>query len=159
MSEPTFTPTSAGLIDPRGPRFGAVVTSVLLAVVLILGPTSVAGLIVLLVQTLAFASGSLLGLQAQPWGLIYRRFVRPRLGAPAELEASEPPRFAQTVGLVFALAGLAGWIFNVALLFWIAVGFALVAALLNAIFDFCLGCEVYLLGKRLFNKPATGAAS
>ena len=45
------------------------------------------------------------------------------------------------------------------LLFWIAVGFALVAALLNAIFDFCLGCEVYLLGKRLFNKPATGAAS
>jgi len=159
MSEPTFTPASSGLIDPRGPRFGAVITSVLLIVVLILGPTSVPGLIVLLVQTLAFASGSLLGLQAQPWGLIFRRLVRPRLGAPAELEASEPPQFAQGVGLVFALAGLAGWIFNVPLLFWIAVGFALVAALLNAIFDFCLGCEVYLLGKRLFNKPATGAAS
>ncbi|PFG15804.1 uncharacterized protein DUF4395 [Propionicimonas paludicola] len=159
MSNPVPSPASAGLIDPRGPRFGAAITSVLLIVVLILGPTSVAGLVVLLVQTLAFAAGSLLGLQAQPWGLIYRKFVRPRLGAPAELEASEPPRFAQGVGLVFALAGLAGWIFNVALLFWIAVGFALVAALLNAIFDFCLGCEVYLLGKRLFNKPATGAAS
>jgi len=159
MSEPTFTPASAGLIDPRGPRFGAVITSVLLIVVLILGPTSVPGLIVLLVQTLAFASGSLLGLQAQPWGLIFRRLVRPRLGAPAELEASEPPQFAQGVGLVFALAGLAGWIFNVPLLFWIAVGFALVAALLNAIFDFCLGCELYLLGKRLSAKPATGAAN
>lgn len=159
MSEPTFTPASSGLIDPRGPRFGAVITSVLLVVVLILGPTSVPGLIVLLVQTLAFASGSLLGLQAQPWGLIYRRLVRPRLGAPAELEAAEPPRFAQTVGLIFALAGLAGWIFNLSLLFWIAIGFALVAALLNAIFDFCLGCELYLLGKRLSAKPATGTTN
>lgn len=159
MSEPTSVPVSSGLIDPRGPRFGAAITAVLLVTVLILGPTSLAGLIVLLVQTVAFAAGSLLGLPAQPWGLIYRRFVRPRLGAPAELEASEPPRFAQTVGLIFALAGLAGWIFNLALLFWIAIGFALVAALLNAIFDFCLGCELYLLGKRLTAKPATGQAN
>jgi hypothetical protein len=159
MSHPASAPASAGLIDPRGPRFGAVITSVLLIVVLVLGPTSVAGLIVLLVQTLAFASGSLLGLQAQPWGLAYRRFVRPRLGAPAELEASEPPRFAQTVGLIFALAGLAGWVFNLAVLFWIAIGFALVAALLNAVFDFCLGCELYLLGKRLTAKPASSRAS
>lgn len=159
MSHPASAPASAGLIDPRGPRFGAVITSVLLIAVLVLGPTSVAGLIVLLVQTVAFAAGSLLGLQAQPWGLVYRRFVRPRLGAPAELEASEPPRFAQTVGLIFALAGLAGWVFNLAVLFWIAIGFALVAALLNAIFDFCLGCELYLLGKRLTAKPASSRAS
>lgn len=159
MSHPAPAPASAGLIDTRGPRFGAVITSVLLIVVLVLGPTSVASLIVLLVQTVAFAAGSLLGLQAQPWGLVYRRFVRPRLGAPAELEASEPPRFAQTVGLIFALAGLAGWVFNLPLLFWIAIGFALVAALLNAIFDFCLGCELYLLGKRLTAKPASSRAS
>lgn len=159
MSHPASAPASAGLIDPRGPRFGAVITSVLLIAVLVLGPTSVAGLIVLLVQTVAFAAGSLLGLQAQPWGLVYRRFVRPRLGAPAELEASEPPRFAQTVGLIFALAGLAGWVFNLAVLFWIAIGFALVAALLNAVFDFCLGCELYLLGKRLTAKPASSRAS
>lgn len=159
MSEPTSVPASSGLIDPRGPRFGAAITAVLLITVLILGPTSLAGLIVLLVQTVAFAAGSLLGLQAQPWGLIYRRFVRPRLGAPAELEASEPPRFAQSVGLVFAVAGLAGWVFGLAVLFWIAVGFALVAALLNAIFDFCLGCELYLLGKRLTAGSAAGAAN
>lgn len=159
MSEPTFAPAGSGPIDPRGPRFGAAITAVLLITVLILGPTSLAGLIVLLVQTVAFAAGSLLGLQAQPWGLIYRRFVRPRLGAPAELEASEPPRFAQTVGLIFAVAGLAGWIFGLAVLFWIAIGFALVAALLNAIFDFCLGCELYLLGKRLTAGSAAGAAN
>jgi len=158
MPHPNPAPTGPGLIDPRGPRFGAAITSVLLTVVLILGPGSVPGLILLLVQTLAFASGSLLGLQAQPWGLIYRRLVRPRLGAPAELEASEPPQFAQSVGLVFAVAGLAGWVFNLALLFWLSIGFALVAALLNTLFDFCLGCELYLLGKRLAAKPAIGQA-
>ena len=29
-----------------------------------------------------------------------------------------------------------------------AIGFALVAALLNAVFRFCLGCEMYLLFRR-----------
>lgn len=158
MPNPDTSATSTGLIDPRGPRFGAVITSVLLVVVLVLGPTSVPGLIVLLVQTVAFAAGSLLGLHTQPWGLIYRKFVRPRLAAPTELEPAEPPRFAQSVGLAFALAGLVGWFLNLAPLFWIAIGFALVAALLNAIFDFCLGCELYLLGKRLLSRPTARAA-
>ena len=135
------------LIDPRGPRFGAAITAVLLAVALILGP--VAGLPVLIVQGLAFAAGSLLGLSYQPWGWIYRTAVRPRLQPPAELEDSRPPRFAQTVGLVFAVAGVIGAVAGLPVLFYVAVGFALVAALLNAVFDFCLGCEVYLLGKRL----------
>lgn len=142
-------------VDPRSPRFGAGITSVLLALILILGPGSVAGLVVLIIQTLAFAAGSLLGLKSQPWGLIYRQFVRPRLGPPAELEDARPPRFAQTVGLVFALGGLAGWIFELPVLFYVAVGFALVAALLNAVFDFCLGCEIYLLAKRLSGRSAS----
>jgi len=145
------------LIDPRGPRFGAAITSVLLALALILGP-GVGGW-VLLIQGFAFAAGSLLGLGYQPWGWVYRTLVRPRLAPPAELEDARPPRFAQTVGLAFALAGLAGWLFNVPLLFYIAVGFALVAALLNAVFDFCLGCEVYLLSKRVFAKAGTAGAA
>lgn len=150
----TTTPSAptAEVVDPRSPRFGAVITSVVLAVVVLLGPA--AGLPLLILQTLVFAAGSLLGLKRQPYGWIFRRFVRPRLQPPAELEDARPPRFAQTVGLVFALAGLAGAIFSVSLLFYIAVGFALVAALLNAVFDFCLGCEVYLLAKRLTAKPA-----
>ncbi|MBK8461591.1 MAG: DUF4395 domain-containing protein [Nigerium sp.] len=146
-------------VDPRAPRFGAGITAVLLAAIIVLGPTSPVGLALLVVQTLAFAAGSLIGLQAQPWGIVYRTFVRPRLGPPAELEDARPPRFAQTVGLVFALAGLAGFVFSLPVLFFIAVAFALVAALLNAIFDFCLGCEVYLLGKRLFGARAARAAS
>ncbi len=150
------TTSAATQIDPRSPRFGAVITSVLLALIIILGPTSVPGLVLLVIQTLAFAAGSLLGLGAQPWGIIYRRFVRPRLAPPTELEDAAPPRFAQTVGLVFALAGLVGWIFALPVLFYIAIAFALIAALLNAVFDFCLGCELYLLGKRILG-PSTAS--
>ena len=151
-------PTTSAVtqIDPRSPRFGAVITSVLLALIILLGPTSIPALVLLIIQTLAFAAGSLLGLGAQPWGIIYRRFVRPRLAPPTELEDAAPPRFAQTVGLVFALAGLRGWIFALPVLFYIAIAFALIAALLNAVFDFCLGCELYLLGKRILG-PSTAS--
>ena len=152
-------PTTSAVtqIDPRSPRFGAVITSVLLALIILLGPTSIPALVLLIIQTLAFAAGSLLGLGAQPWGIIYRRFVRPRLAPPTELEDAAPPRFAQTVGLVFALAGLLGWIVALPVLFYIAIAFALIAALLNAVFDFCLGCELYLLGKRIRSRRAGGS--
>jgi hypothetical protein len=144
-------------IDPRSPRFGAAITSVVLAATLVLGPAW--GLPLLIIQTLAFAAGSLLGLKFQPYGWIYRKAVRPRLAPPAELEDSRPPRFAQTVGLVFALAALVGSLFAPPVLFYIAVAFALVAALLNAVFDYCLGCEIYLLGKRVFGNATTAASA
>lgn len=144
----TRTSTVPQQTDPRGQRFSAAVTAALLIVILLLGPT--AGLPVLIVQTLAFAAGALLGLQFQPWGWLFRTLVRPRIGAPKELEDARPPRFAQTVGLAFAIAGLLGAFAGLPVLFYVAVGFALIAALLNAIFNFCLGCELYLLGRRLF---------
>lgn len=147
MPSTTHSPARAGLIDPRGQRFAAALTSLLLAVTLILGPG--AGLWVLAVQALAFAAGSLLGLSSSPWGLIYQRAVRPRLGPPTQLEDARPPRFAQTVGLGFAVVGLIGAIAGLPALFFVATGFALVAALLNAVFSFCLGCELYLLGARV----------
>ena len=146
-------------VDPRGPRFGGAITAILLAAVVVLGPESNFALALLLVQTLAFAAGSLIGLRAQPWGIVFRRFVRPRLGPPAEFEDARPPRFAQTVGLIFALAGWAGVLFSVPALFYVAVAFALIAALLNAVFDFCLGCEVYQIGKRILGARAAGTAS
>src|SRR5664279_2904240 len=95
--QPTVAPTP---IDPRGPRFGAAITSVVLAVTLLLGPGTPA-LVLLVLQTAVFALGSLVGLSAQPYGVVYRRLVRPRLSKPTELEDPRPPRFAQTVGLVF----------------------------------------------------------
>ena len=145
-------PPSAAQVDPRGPRFGAAVTAVLLAAAVVLGP--LLGLPLLIIQTFAFGAGSLLGLRYQPWGWVFRRFLRPRLGAPENLEDERPPRFAQTVGLVFALIGLTGAFAGVPAVFYIATGFALIAATLNAVFDFCLGCELYLVGRRLLGRHA-----
>jgi len=147
-----LTPTQ---VDPRGPRFGAAVTTVVLAAVLVLGPTL--GLPLLIIQTFAFGAGSLLGLRYQPYGWVFRRFIRPRLAAPADLEDERPPRFAQSVGLLFAAVALIGAFAGSPVVFYIAAGFALIAATLNAVFDFCLGCELYLLGRRVLGKPSIDA--
>jgi hypothetical protein len=145
-------------IDPRSARFGAAITTVVLALTLITWPIAPGVSIVLLVaQTLAFACGALLGLRYQPYGRIYRKVVRPRIGPPAELEDAAPPRFAQSVGLSFALVGLGALIFQLAVLFYVAVAFAFIAAALNALFNYCLGCEVYLLVRRLSNKSVVEA--
>ena len=91
-------------IDPRGPRFGAAITTVVLAVVLITGSAWLLG-----AQLLIFAIGALAGLRYAPYGLVYRYLVRPRLGPPGHTEAEAPPRFSQGVGMVFALGGVLGY--------------------------------------------------
>ena len=130
-------------IDPRGPRVGAVITTLVLAVVLITGSVWL-----LAAQALVFATGAVFGLRYAPYGFVYRRLIRPRLGPPAELEPEAPPRFAQAVGLVFAIAGVAGYAAGVTWLGVIATALALGAAFLNGVFGFCLGCEMYLLIRR-----------
>ncbi|MBB6628479.1 DUF4395 domain-containing protein [Nocardioides sp. KIGAM211] len=134
-------------IDPRGPQLGAAITSVVLAAVLLLAPHP-AAVALLAVQAVLFATGAALGVQRTPYAWLFKTFVRPRLGAPGELEDTAPPRFAQGVGLAFALVGLVGFLTGVTAVGLVATGLALVAALLNAAFRFCLGCEMYLLIKR-----------
>ncbi|MDQ1688263.1 MAG: hypothetical protein QOK42_1238 [Frankiaceae bacterium] len=141
------------MIDPRGPRFGAAVTSVVLAAVLLTG----SGL-VLALQAVVFALGAV-DISRQPYGVLYRRLVRPRLAPPGELEDAAPPQFAQLVGLAFAVLGSIGYFSGVITLGAVATGFALGAAFLNAAFGFCLGCEVYLLGKRLFSTSTKGVTA
>lgn len=137
-------------IDPRGPRFGAAITTVVLAIILLTIPTSVA-VVLLAIQTIVFALGAFVGLHAQPYGVIYRKLVLPRISKPLALEAVEPPQFAQFVGFLFAATGLVALLAGADLVAQIAVGFALAAAFLNAAFNFCLGCEMYLIGKRIFS--------
>jgi hypothetical protein len=100
------------------------------------------------VQAGLFAIGAGFGVQHTPHAWVFRTLVRPRLGNPTELEDAAPPRFAQAVGLAFAVVGLLGYISGATAVGAIAVGFALAAALLNAVFGFCLGCEIYLLLRR-----------
>ena len=137
-------------IDPRGPRFGAVITTVVLAVILLTIPPTIA-IVLLAIQTVVFGLGAFVGLHAQPYGIIYRKFVLARIGKPTELEPVEPPQFAQLVGFLFAVVGLIALLSGADLVATIAVGFALAAAFLNAAFNFCLGCEMYLICKRIFS--------
>ena len=130
-------------IDPRGPRFGAVITTVVLAVVLVTGSTWL-----LAAQLAVFAAGALGGLRYAPYGLLYRYLVRPRLGPPAHTEPEAPPRFSQGVGMVFAAAGVASYAAGVTAGGIVLTAFALIAAFLNAAFDLCLGCQLYLFIQR-----------
>ncbi|WP_053849108.1 DUF4395 domain-containing protein [Streptomyces sp. NRRL B-24085] len=130
-------------IDARGPRFGAAVTTVVLAAVLVTGSVWL-----LAWQTLAFALGAAGGVGRSPYGVLFRRAVRPRIGPPTAFESPQPPRFAQAVGLAFAALGLVGFGIGPQWLGLAATGAALAAAFLNATFGYCLGCEMYLLVRR-----------
>jgi Domain of unknown function (DUF4395) len=131
-------------IDPRGPRFGALITTVVLIVVLITGSVWL-----LAAQAVVFAIGAIFGLRNAPYGFIYRLAIRPRLGPPKELEAEAPPRFAQGVGLLFAAVGVIGYATGTTPLGIAATALALIAAFLNGAFGLCLGCELYLLIRRI----------
>ena len=134
-------------IDSRGPRFSAVITTVVLAVVL---ATSSGWL--LFAQALIFAVGALAGLRYAPYGLLYRYLVRPRLGPPSKTEAEAPPRFSQGVVMVFTGVGAIFFAVGMPLAGLVFGALALVAAFLNAAFDFCLGCQMYLFIQRF--RPA-----
>jgi Domain of unknown function (DUF4395) len=132
-------------IDPRGPRFAASVTTVVLALVLITGSGWL-----LAAQAVVFAVAAVFGMRYAPYGLLYRWLIRPRLGPPAELEAEAPPRFAQGMGLVISVIGVIGYATGITALGMAAAAACLLAAFLNAAFGLCLGCEVYLLFRRIW---------
>jgi len=147
--------TSTG-IDPRSPRFGAGVTAILLVVTLFLALiTPLADTIaaravqpafpLLLAIALLFAWGAFAGIRRHPYGVLFRRFIRPRLDPPRELEAPEPPTFAQGVGLVVVVAGLVLHLLGVPGALVVSASAAFIAAFLNAVFGYCLGCQLYLV--------------
>ncbi len=143
----THEPAAPHGIDPRGPRFGAGITAVIAAAAVVLW-TSTAATVLLAVAAVLFAIGVARGAQGSLQGIGSRRWFRPRLNPPAGLEDPAPPRFAQVVGLTLSLAGLAlSPLAPVAVP--IAATLVLVASFLNSAFGFCLGCELYLLIRRV----------
>ncbi|RDV44458.1 DUF4395 domain-containing protein [Leifsonia sp. ku-ls] len=134
-------------IDPRSPRFGAGITAALLLVDLFLalvGATAAAA-VLLVVIGLLFAWGAFAGIRRHPYGALYRALIRPRLAPPTELEDPAPPTFAQGVGLIVTGVGLVLFLVGVPLALPVAAALAFVAAFLNAVFGYCLGCQLYLL--------------
>ncbi|GGM73330.1 membrane protein [Longimycelium tulufanense] len=131
-------------VDPRGPRFSAWLTSIVLALVLVTGSWRL-----LAAQAVIFAMCAFVSLRLNPYGLLYRKAVQPRLKPTEEREETPPLRFAQAVGFVFAVVGVIGYASGLTALGITATAAALVAAFLNAAFGYCLGCQAYLLLRRL----------
>lgn len=146
MSLVTSTSPVVTGIDPRGPRVAATLTSLVLALALLV-PSPLAEILVGL-QAIVFAVGATRGVQHTPYAWVFRTLVRPRLEAPDELEDPRPPGFAQGLGLVFVGVALVALLAGSTVVGLVAVGLALVAALLNAAFGVCLGCELYLILRR-----------
>ena len=127
-------------IDARGPRWSAVFTTFVLAIALV---TSSIWLI--LFQAIVFAIGAIRGPQFTPYAFIFKNLIKPRLKSTVTFEDVRPPQFSQGVGLAFTLVAIIGSVTGASGVFTVAVGFALAAAFLNAAFNFCLGCQMYLL--------------
>ena len=147
MSQVLHSITSTTIIDARGPRFGAVITTAVLATAL-----ATNNLWVIVAQAVVFAIGAFKGPQFTPYAFIYKSIVKPRLKGEVPIEDVRPPQFAQSVGLLFALTAIVGLVVGITPIFTVAVAFALAAAFLNAAFNFCLGCEIYLLLLRARSK-------
>ena len=130
---------SVPLIDARGPRYSAALTTIVLSAALITESNLIIGF-----QFAVFLSAVLFGLRRSIYGLLYRNLIQPRLSGPVLSEYESAPRFAQLIGALFALTALIGGLAGNSALFLIATGFALSAAFLNAAFGFCLGCQIYL---------------
>lgn len=152
MSQPDLRPLPGQQgIDPRGPRFSAGITAVLLAVDIVLGLVGfqsgglrLAAWVLLALIALMFLWGAAAGVQKHPYGALYRAAIRPRLAPPTELENPAPPTFAQLVGLIITGLGVVLGIWFPAIVV-IAAAFAFIAAFLNSVFGYCLGCQMYLL--------------
>ena len=147
MTQDLDSKKNTTIIDARGPRFGAVITTVVLATAL-----ATNNLWVIVAQAIVFAIGAFKGPQFTPYAFIYKSMVKPRLKGEVPTEDVRPPQFAQSVGLIFALVAIGGVLSGINVLFTVAVAFALGAAFLNAAFNFCLGCEIYLLLLRALSK-------
>lgn len=170
MSDTTPRSGAPKGIDPRGPRFAASITAVLLLIATFLALTGLStaqgidgwaivdatlaqrlatpGFVLLLIIALLFLWG-VLSPRTAPWAVLFRRVVQPRLDPPSDLEDPRPPRFAQGVGLFVTAIGLVLHLLGVPWALPIAAGVAFVAAFLNAVFGLCLGCQLYLALQRV----------
>ncbi|MCV7103794.1 DUF4395 domain-containing protein [Mycobacterium palustre] len=141
-------------VDVRGPRFAAWVTTAVLVLTLLASAASpLAAALILAAQAVVFAIGAAAGPRRHPYGRLFAALVAPRLGPVTEREPVAPLKFAQLVGLIFAVVGVVGFAAGSAAIGLVATAFALVAAFLNAAFGICLGCHLYPLVARF--RPTT----
>lgn len=148
------------LVDARGPRFAAWVTSAALTSALLVSASHPAAAAAILgLQAAVFAVGALGGPRRHPYGRVFAAVLAPRLGPVTDREPTAPLRFAQLVGFAFAVCGAVGFVTGAFVAGVAATAVALLAAFLNAAFDICLGCRVYPLFARFRSGSRRPAAA
>jgi hypothetical protein len=127
-------------IDPRGQRFGAGVSAIVLVIAFVLGIPLLAVLVgVNLAVSSAF--GTRWFLPSRAWPLIRRTL---HLG-PAEPEHEYPPRFAQALGGTFLGLGAIAFALGVTPAGWVLTGAVAALQTLLAATGICIGCRLYFL--------------
>jgi hypothetical protein len=127
-------------IDPRGQRFGAGVSAIVLGIAFVLGLPWLAVLVGLNLAVSA-AFGTRFFLPGRAWPAI-RRALQLR---PTEPEHEYPPRFAQALGATFIGVGAAFLLAGLAPLAWLFVGAVAALQVLLAVTGICVGCRLYFL--------------
>lgn len=143
--------TGLRMVDRNGMRAGATISAVALLAAFLTDWQYIAP-----VMGAVMAIGVVFGLRYSPLGGTYRLFKRAfRLDIPKDPEEEAPPRFAQAMGFAFMLlAGIGFFVLDSALFGWTWALIMVAAQLLLGIGGICLGCEVYLLGRRLRRRVA-----
>ena len=135
------TPSKQRMLDPRGVRFGAGLSVLVLGIAFVLNAPIVVAAI-----WLGLGASALFGTQywplSRPWPVL--RSVL-RLGAPTELEAEYPPRFAQALGSTVLTLALLLFLVGATPLGWLFVGAVAALQALLAATGYCLGCRLYFL--------------
>jgi hypothetical protein len=130
----------ARMIDPRGHRFGAGVSALVLVLSFVAG--WVPGVLLVL---LSIGVSAAFGLRYSIYGVLWRRIVKVADLGKTEPEHEYPPRFAQTLGSVVLIASLLSFALGATTLGWVlALAVAGLQGVL-AVTGYCLGCRLYFL--------------
>ena len=141
QNSPSAPSSNGRMIDPRGHRFGAALSVVILAVAFVVDLP-----ILVVFLALALGASALFGTRysilGRPWPYVRKAL---RLSPPAELEHEYPPRFVQALGFIgFGLAALL-FVAGFAPLAWVVAGAVGVLQAALAATGYCLGCRLYFL--------------
>jgi hypothetical protein len=121
-----------------------------LVIYLSLDPETIAiALGIMIFSVSMFVIGTAVGPAKHPYSYVFKYLVRPALKPPTALENATPVHFAQFVGLIVTGTGLVLHLLGVAYALPVAAAAACTAAFLNAVFAYCLGCQMYLGLKRI----------
>ena len=136
----TISLPPAGMIDPRGHRFGAGVSVVILACSWLLNaPVGV------LFVLLSIGVSAALGMRRSIYGLVWRRLAKVLRLGPVQMEHEYPPRFAQTLGSVALTISLVAFALGANVAGWAFAGAVAALQTLLAVTGYCLGCRLYFL--------------